>query len=248
MSDVWTPGSTSEPAEPAATPLQLVSTLIDMVKNHFTAYLIGGLGFLLAILGCVIVLILPIGIGVLPGAITNDDDLTSLGLTIGFLVYGVGIAVLAFFVAPLLNASLMRAVWKQVEGEGDLSFGSAFSTMRDRMGPVLVLNVLTMVVVMIGLLMCYLPGLFAAMVLGLAIPMVAIHDVPPADAIRLTLSKAQQHFSWHVIYGLLSLAIALIVQYIPIIGMMLAYPVLFTYQVLAYRALWGAKGPPGYAT
>ena len=47
MSDVWTPGDAPPSSnQPAATPVQLVTPLIDDVKNHFVPYLLAGLGLL----------------------------------------------------------------------------------------------------------------------------------------------------------------------------------------------------------
>jgi uncharacterized membrane protein len=244
MSDVWNAGGSSDLASPAPVrkPTELFTPMFDDIKSHLGGYLLAGLGYFGAMFLSILALVLAFGLGAVPGAILDDETVLSIGITAtGLLLYAPGLTLVVLVVVPLMNASLLRAVAARLDGDGTLGIGSAFSTFRQDARNVVVVHVLVQLVAFVGLLACYLPGLVALAALNFAAPLVVLHGMTPIAAMKLSVARFREHMGWHATFVLLTIVILFVVQYIPIVGILLLYPVLFCFQTLGFRAVFGKE-------
>jgi uncharacterized membrane protein len=248
MSDVWSAGKDGSPAALPATGTppavgDLFKQLTDDVQAHFMSYLTAGFGYFAGLFGLVMLLLVLSFSGAIPGIVMQDETVATIGFDLTLLVvYFPGIMVVTLVLVPLMNASLMRALQTQLDGDGmPMGMNAAYSTLRQDMGSVILAQLLLSLVVSIGLLFCYIPGIVLAVALGWAIPLVVLRRVAPVDALKASWAVFSANAAWHVVFVLVTIAIALVCELIPIVGIMVLYPVVFMFQLLAFRALFPGK-------
>lgn len=164
---------------------------------------------------------------------TMSGVLMLVMIVVFLLVMVLCVAVLAGFMA-----SLLRAVAAHQRGESRLAFGSVFATVRHELGKNVGVGLAVSCVTLLGVLLCYVPGLIAAFLLWLAGPLVALHGVPVGTALRLSTREVRSDLGWHLKYFGLWLVINMIAQYIPVLGPMFA----LAFSVRVFRELAG-DGP-----
>lgn len=208
----------------------LLNACLEDVKRDLAPLALAGLGFTLAVLA-VVVVALPTGlVFALPGAIAEDELLTTLGLLVWMLFY---VGLLLAVSAPL-TGSVMRAVDDYLQHGTPLTFGSAFRTPANALWPMIAFMALSATATLFGMMFCYLPGLAVALLLGLGSQAVALDGLGPLAAIRRSVGHARAHFTWHLGFWGLGFAILMVGQYVPIIGPMVYY----LYIIRGYRALF----------
>jgi uncharacterized membrane protein len=94
-----------------------------------------------------------------------------------------------------------------------------------------------MAITVIGMLACYVPGLVASVVLGNAVPLVAIKGLSPTEAVTVCWNHARKHTGWFAVYWLLGIVVTMAVYYVPCVGLAFAMPFLAIYQILGLRVL-----------
>jgi hypothetical protein len=246
--DVWAEGTATSSPSDLPQVMDLLSELFKRVQDEFAGYFLAGL---LPTLGSFFAAFLGIGLvyggmflGMLPGIQSNDEELMMAGMFGSFVVtIPVMVIGMTAVFAPV-QASLYRAVWRNLTEDEPLTVGSAFSTVTQDLGKVLLYNVVMMSLILVGSLMCYVPALLVMMGLGFAAPGVYIHRLGVGDAIRMSVTHVQEHLSWHVGFFGIGFAMLLVLQYIPILGtalLMTAYPL---YVLMAYRHVYGEGDLP----
>jgi hypothetical protein len=244
------------------TKLPSAGTVINETVADFTAnmgpYILAGLGMMCVQVPLVLVALVVLyggmftlmfgGILVSAGlAAAVDDDLGALlagvgqlgtfGLVFAFLFAMVGL--LGAITAPL-SASLWREVAAHQRGEGELGFASAFRQAGQDVVPVMMVTFAILAAVFTGLIFCYLPGFIAGFALSYAAPLVYLHRQGAFAALRMSVSKIFAHPAEHVVFGLMNFALALVANYVPILGMMF----MVALHVRLYRHLFGDGDEP----
>lgn len=225
-------------------PGALVNGLVDELKARFVGYLLAGTGYFAAIFASVFVLIAVFAIGAIPGAVTENETLLSIGILVsGLLFYTPGILFVTLVMGPAMNASLMRAIWSARREDAPLGFGSAFGSVRENLRDVVIVTVLYQLAVFVGMLFCYVPGIVLAVMFVHAMPLVVLHGVTPMDALKMSFEKVKENGSYHAIAFVLMFVVVMVCEFIPLVGLLLLIPVQLTMLLMMYEAMFGPNGP-----
>lgn len=227
---------------------ELVSSTAQDVMGDFGGYMLSGLLFFVVMMGGTLASVLFIYggmfLGMVPGMILEDEGLTILGVVSAMLLATLAIvAGFTVLLGPLL-AGLIRSLWARMNRGQPLTLMAPLSGARqDPMGAIVLYTVVTLASV-VGMLFCYLPGLLVQMFLGFALPAHAVHGLKPMDAMRFSIGHVRANLGWHLAFYFLGLAVMMVIMYIPFIGYVLMFPVFFTYQLKAYREIFGDCAVP----
>lgn len=240
---VWTPGESGGGSTelPAAT--DLAREAFEDLTNNFVPFLMAGLGVMVVVtVGVMIGMFLILGVS-FAGALAEDAMIMLAAMFVG---YGAFFLVLMVILPPIY-ASLIRSVWAYLTQGEPLSFTSGFSSASQDIGPVYGVFFIATFLSLIGMMMCYLPGLIASMFLGFALPAVAVHRLGPMEAVRLSAGHVRDHLQWHAVLFLLGVAAMIVGSMIPFVGSLVATPWYYAYYLRAYRAAFGdGELPKGY--
>ncbi|MEZ4240120.1 MAG: hypothetical protein R3F59_29010 [Myxococcota bacterium] len=240
--------SASSPAAGPPSVADLVSKTASTVMEDFVPFLVAGLPFLGVVFVAVFAALFGIYgtmfAGILVGQAVGGDELAGIGAIVGALgsTFVVLTAILA--VAAPMQASVMRAVWNQLETGEKLTISAGFSTITQDLGKVIGFNLLLFFGVMVGSLFCYLPGLAVAAALVFALPAIVVHRQSVGSAISLSVAHLQAHPGWHLGFFGLSMVLAMVLSYIPFIGYALVATIHPLFTLLAYREIFGTGEYP----
>ena len=243
--DEGTPGLASATAAPAKLPdvMRLFTdTLNDLVAN-FVDYFLAGLGLFLPVF--VVTMVLVTGamvLGFAPmvlGAIVDEPELGSLA---GMFVMLGAILVAAFVataaVAPL-QASLGRAVVARIESGEKLGIGSSYSRAGVDVFGILGLTFAQLGLTLIGVMMCYVPGLLVGVALSFALPAMIVHRLGVFEAISRSVKHTVENPLWHLGFFGLGFVILFVGQNVPLVGPVLALPFWLMYTIRGYIGVYG---------
>jgi hypothetical protein len=150
--------------------------------------------------------------------------------------------VMVAILAPV-NASLVRAVAAHQRGEKELSLGSAFETLTEDVGRVIVTALVLTGFTMVGLLFCYVGALLVPILFGFVSTLVALHRCGPIEAFRLQIAHLRKHGNTHLMLGVGQIAFSMVAGFVPVIGPLF----LVDMQVRAHRKMFG-DGPTPVVT
>lgn len=239
--DVWTSGDTGEaPTRALPSISALVNEAFADVQSAPGPYLLAGTGaggviLVWTLVGVTILVATTLGGTMLGGAIGDPDTvgpIVLLATLVGTLVFLVPLAL----VSPPLSASLARAVWDWQTNGVPLDLGAAFREPWRDLGKIYGVGVSAGLVVLVGLLLCYLPGLFAMLLLHHAFYRVAIHGRTPGEALSDTVAHVLAHPQWNLgVFGV-SFLISLIASNVPLLGVPLTLAGVAAWNIRCYRA------------
>lgn len=242
--DVWAAGTSTPQAEtapPAALHAGMAAS--DLLGVAFKELQLdpwgwgkAGLGFLLPMLGAVFVIVGVVFLPLMIGALSGDDTILLIGQIAGLSLY-ILLLLLIVIGSPLLLASLARAADAKLRRNAPIGFSAAWSTATQDLGKVIGTQLLVMAITVIGMLACYVPGLVASVILGNAVPLVAIKGLSPTEAVTTCWNHARKHTGWFAVYWLLGIVVTMAVYYVPCVGLAFAMPFLAIYQILGLRVL-----------
>jgi hypothetical protein len=227
--------------EPTKDMTAVLRGVIADLTAHPAAYLMAGVGYLASALVLVTLAVGLLGICMAPGIVKEDEDLLVIGGLVGMIPYLGLIFAFAFIAFPLMSASLRRALDAQRSGGEPIGFFSLFSGSGERTWPIVTFYVMSQVLVMVGMLMLYVPGIIAMVVTTFALPIVVLEDVAPVDALKIAWEHVRRNAAWHVGVWLLLIP-AFIALELTIVGLLFIFPLLIAYQLVAYREAFGDKG------
>ena len=142
-----------------------------------------------------------------------------------------------------LNASLVRAAAAHQRGEKTLDFAGAFSTITQDIPRVLMAGLALAFLGMIGAMFCYLPALLVLLVFGFVSSLVALHRQRPGDAFRTALATFRANQNWHLMFGLVYIALTMAASNIPVLGSAF----LLAFHTRAHRKVFGDDEEPALA-
>ncbi|MEQ1507270.1 MAG: hypothetical protein ABMB14_33890 [Myxococcota bacterium] len=251
MSDVWNvPSGAAGDGRPTAAalapdvsdPMAVARETFADFQRHWAGYLTVGIAYLGVAFGAIAVALVALAVGFVPGMLVDDDAIAAIGAGIGMLLYVGVILVIAFALIPLMTASLIRATADQLDGGPQISAASLFGRVKPNVGRIVGYYALSQLAVMVGVLLLYIPGLIAAAIGIFATPIVALEpETGAVAALSHGFSHARRHPSWHVIVWLVLIAILIGLEF-TIVGLVVAWPVMITYQTIAYRKAFGSLG------
>ena len=254
--DAWTPGRDETPAPPGVAPSTAPSdqlpdvmklftaTLNDLVAN-FVDYFLAGLGLFLPVFVVTLGLVLgALVLGFVPMVLGTAFDQPELGSLFGMIAMFVAIFAAVFLataaVAPL-QASLGRAMLARIETGERLTIASAYNRSMVDVFPVFGLTFAQLALTMLGVMMCYLPGLIVGVALTFALPAMIVHRLGPFEAIGRSLKHTMANPLWHLGFFGLGFVILFVGQQVPLIGPVLSLPFWLGYTLRGYIGVYGGS-------
>lgn len=147
---------------------------------------------------------------------------------------------LAIVVVSLLASVLVRnlvAAAVLIADGGAPTVRSMLSVRRA--GRTIGLALLTALIVLVGFVLCIVPGLIAAVLLCFAVPAMVDEDLGAVAAIRRSGQISRQHFWPSALMTLMVGLVASVGGYACLVGIVVSAPVAVLMQVHGYRSLTG---------
>lgn len=252
MSTPWNPPDGEAPPDavlPAAlkgtSPTDVARHVFDDFMAHLAGYFLAGTSYVLVVLGGIFVAVVVMLLGVVPGVVTEDETVAFVGSSIGFVLYMAIVFFLGFVAFPAMIASLLRGLDKQQRGLGTLGFSSPFNDLSGS-GRAIAFYLLSQVLVLVGVVFCYLPGLVVATLSSFALPIVVLEGASPTEALGLGWRHMRSDPGWHLAVWLL-MVVALLALELTLIGALALVPAMAAWQLFAYRAAFGPDGARAWA-
>jgi hypothetical protein len=226
---------------------EIASEGLNQFMGDLTPYVMAGVGQLIASLVFVFVgvggmMVIMFG-GIMAGAMVAVAlEMEALVGLCSIASYLGAIVVLVMFMSMLapMQMSLIRAVDKHLDGEGELGIGSIVSTATHRPVGAILLNLIIVTLAVIGVFMCYLPALLVSLLFALATPIYALEDKGVFESLSQSFGHLRANFSWHLPFWGIGLLVAIAGGNIPVLGPM--FHVLYLTQ--GYRAAFRGEGAP----
>lgn len=158
------------------------------------------------------------------------------GQVIAVFAVSVGVVLVALPVAMLWQAAAARAGGVLLEG-GRPSLGEALLGR----GRVLLTSLLVLVLTTIGTILCYLPGIAAAVLFMYAIPASA-RGASPLAALKESASLVRSHLGTSVV-GTALILVASYLSSMVVIGVIVTIPLTVLFQMGLYERISGREVP-----
>lgn len=177
------------------------------------------------------------------GTSTNEFGQTETNAIGGFgfiLVFGLGTILLlaANFIG---GAALLRVGLLTTKGE-EPTPQKLFST--ENLGPYILTSLLVAVIVFLGSLLCYVPGIIAAFFLLFAPYYSLDKGTGPMEALRASVTLVNRNLATTVVLYIGAIIAYLIGSLLCLIGLLVAYPVILIAYGYMYRTLNGEPVAP----
>ncbi|GDX80414.1 hypothetical protein LBMAG42_22250 [Deltaproteobacteria bacterium] len=213
--------------------------LQDNIKGHAIMGIAWFFGIQFFVWGLMIVMFVGMFGGI---AITSQSE--ELGGVAMLGVIGVGVLFYMAFILAIMMVmyGYQRAALKEIDGEGDVTFGGVFSGALACIGTIIALGFVNSFLSIVGILMCYV-GIFVTVVpLRFTFLLTVDKGLGLTDAMSLAWSTFWARPADHFICFLTEMGISLVLSLIPLIGPMIALPAIVVFDVKSYRAFFPREG------
>jgi uncharacterized membrane protein len=140
-------------------------------------------------------------------------------------------------VYTIFTAGLFRFYLKLIRGE-KAAIGDAFSGFGPQLGQLTLLSLVQIVLLLVGYLLCVIPGIYLAVAWYFAIPLVIDKGLGFWEAMELSRKLVNKHwfvvFAFLIVYGLLALA-GIVACFI---GIFVTMPIGFAALMYAYETIF----------
>lgn len=158
------------------------------------------------------------------------------------LDYGVGDLVgqiLTTFLLSPLYAGLFMIVLKHSIGS-PIQVGELFNYY-NKIVPIFIVTILTQLLVILGLILFILPGIYLAVAFSFALPLVVEKNMSPVEALKA--SRKVVHHKWFSFAGflLLGLVVVIVGAIALLVGLVWAVPLIVLAWALLYRDIFGIE-------
>lgn len=208
--------------------------------NHFSAhwqkYMMPAIVMFVAQFGLLMVLGVVVAAAFFVGSAIDEDVLgpvlaAGTGL-IGFLVF--------MLVMPALSVGFFRGIFAVNRGE---EFGLDYFTAALKEIPSIAgLFIAILGAVGIGYMFCVIPGLIAATGLCFAVPIYAERRLGVVECLTESWEMAKPNLLMLLVYIFVAGMIGGIIQYIPLVGWVIAGPLISMFIMSAYLGMTGREG------
>jgi uncharacterized membrane protein len=153
--------------------------------------------------------------------------------------------VFIFWAASLvLTCGMYKTAFKQLQG-GKIQVSDVFSAM-DCLGTSLLASLCTGALVMVGFVLCVIPGIIIAGMLHFTIPLIVHKRLGVFDAMAESKELVRQNLLMFILFQFVVQLIAQSGQYACYVGLLATFPLQFTMGVIAYRDCFGVPGARGF--
>lgn len=156
--------------------------------------------------------------------------------------YGVFFVVgfLTLFVAAFFTGGMHKSALKQLRG-GKIELRDLFSGGNTYFA-ILIATILTVVLSVIGSMLCIIPGLLVSGALFFTMPLIVDRRLSPVEAMKASYELTRKNI-W--MFTLFAFVVGLISQagaYACYVGLLATIPLMFTISAVSYRDLFGVEG------
>jgi len=138
-------------------------------------------------------------------------------------------------VGYFFQVGTFRAIWWHLSGQEELSWSSGFRATLTKPGHTIGLAFLTVPLMLVGLLMCYLPALAVLLWLHLAICIMIVDEVGPITAYKKAFRLFQKNPGYHSKMVGMGTLLEIAIMQIPVVGWIAGYPIGGAMHLVAYR-------------
>ncbi|ORV56405.1 hypothetical protein AWC05_10555, partial [Mycobacterium florentinum] len=172
------------------------------------------------------------------GETTSGVDIAYGPASIAVMIVGY---ILVFVAAIFMHAGLTTGALDIADGK-PVSIGTFFKPRN--LGPVFVVALLIAAGVVVGSILCIIPGLIFAFVTLFAIPFVVDRSLSPVEAIKASIAMTRANIGPALLSWLVQYAVVLVGELLCGVGMIVAIPVAALIQIYTYRKLSGGQVVP----
>lgn len=165
-----------------------------------------------------------------------SSDSNDIGPLFTLNAAGVLVQIVGTIVTLLISAGIVRASLGVTRGES-FDIGKVFSA--DKFVPIVLAAVATSILTAIGLILLILPGLVVIFFTQYVNYFIIDQDQGPIDAIKSSFSFVANNLGPTLLYFLLSIAVLIAGALACLVGLFVAFPVVFLGQAYTYRKLNG---------
>lgn len=152
---------------------------------------------------------------------------------------------LIFPLAIFLAGGMYRAAFKQLRG-GRVEFKDLFSA-KDCYLRLLGAAVLMYFVIMVGSMLCIVPGLLATGLLFFTFPLILERNMGVIDAMKTSIEVTKPNLLMFTLFAFVVQLIGSAGTYACYIGLLATYPLIFTIHAVAFRDCFGVPGARSFA-
>jgi len=189
--------------------------------------------------GSILLLTLVVFVGSLvAGVVANviqlmapDDE----SLLVGQLFAGIS-TLISFLVQIVLGAIVVRAGLDLTEGR-PLEIGWIWS--RIPFGPVIVLGVLESIIIGVGVVLCFLPGLIAAFFMAYASYFLLDRNLSPVDALKASVSFVSKNLGSAFVWSIVAFIVTILGICLCVVGLLATIPIATIGTAFTYKKLTG---------
>jgi uncharacterized membrane protein len=157
---------------------------------------------------------------------------------IAFVLHHVPLAgvALSFVWQIVVGSGLYNYLWRAGRGE-TASVADLFTPIQDKAGGVIVVSLLTLIAIIIGVVFLIIPGLYVAVALSLALPLVTLTTLGAADAMALSWHIINRHLVDFIVLALVVMAMNFAGALLFGLGLFVTLPITFGIQLVVLTQL-----------
>lgn len=145
-------------------------------------------------------------------------------------------SVLGFLVQIVLGAIVVRAALDITDGRS-VDFGSIWG--RIPFGPVVILGILDSVIVGVGFVLFFLPGLIAIFFLSYSTYFLLDRDLSPVDAIKASVNFVAKNFGSAFVWAVIAFLVTIVGVCLCLVGLLATIPIAMIGTAYTYKLLNG---------
>ena len=155
---------------------------------------------------------------------------------VGWIIFGLVLLIAqSFIIGIFLLPQAYRAIGKAIDKDAAPELGDLFNF--DNIGTDAVVVVISLVAIVVGLMLCVLPGWAAALLLFWAPMIAADHpEMAPMDIIKTSFEASKSRFVAVLIFGLLAGVLQMVATMLCYFPVFVAFPTILAGQLLFFRA------------
>ncbi|OFB42197.1 hypothetical protein BA059_05555 [Mycolicibacterium sp. (ex Dasyatis americana)] len=172
---------------------------------------------------------------------SSDPDSISFSMGAGGILVSLLVALVGVVISAVIQSAYIGGMLDIANG-APVTIGSFF---RPRLvGNVIIASVVSSIIIGIGVLLCIIPGIIAAIMLMFTTVAVLDRNLSGIDGVKTSFELSKGNFGPVALTWLVTVALAFVGALLCGVGLLVAYPLLSLITVYAWRRLSGAPVAP----
>lgn len=178
---------------------------------------------------------------------SNEMGDISSALAGGSLLVRLVFQIVMSVIQALLSAGFYRAAFTQLRG-GQVSVNDLKEVFQ-YLGPMVGAGIILGILQAIGTMLCCIPGLIVMGLFMFTYPLIIERNLGMFDAMSQSLDVTKKNF---VMFTLLAIVVQIIIPFVGalacLVGLLVAYPLIFLINACAFRDCYGLQGGGGFGS